>query len=204
MNAIIIGSLLISLLHAVIPNHWLPVLAIARKEKWPLSQTMRVTFIAGVSHVISTVAIGVVLGFVGAELMDSIEQFTRIVAPSILVLLGFYFISQHYRHHHFHIDKQQLQGKSKSRLIGSLVLAMFLSPCMEIEAYFLLAGAESALLLLLIATMYTVISLGGMLIWVRLAYKGIIRMNWHALEHNAGIITGVILILTGLVSYFIH
>lgn len=204
MNAIIIGSLLISLLHAVIPNHWLPVLAIARKEKWPLAQTMRVTFIAGMSHVVSTVAIGVVLGLVGAELEDSIEQFTKIIAPSILVLLGFYFIGQHYRHHHFHIDKHQLEKKSTSKLIGALVLAMFLSPCMEIEAYFLLAGAQSVALLLFIALMYTVISLGGMLIWIRLAYKGIIRMNWHTLEHNAGIITGVILILTGLVSYFVH
>lgn len=204
MNAIIIGSLLISLLHAVIPNHWLPVLAISRKEKWPLDETMRITFIAGLSHVVSTVAIGMVLGLVGAELQDSIDQFTRVIAPSILVLMGFYFIRQHYQHHHFHINKNKLEGKSKSRLIGALILAMFLSPCMEIEAYFLLAGTRSLALLLFISLMYAFISLGGMLVWVRLAYKGIIKMNWHTLEHNAGIITGIILILTGVISYFIH
>lgn len=204
MNAIIIGSLLISLLHAVIPNHWLPVLAIARKEKWPLPETMKVTFIAGLSHVVSTVLIGFLLGLIGAEMQDSIDQFTGVVAPSILILMGFYFIRQHYQHHHFHIDKHKLEGRSKTKLIGALVLAMFLSPCMEIEAYFLLAGSKSTALLVFIASMYTIISMGGMLLWVRLAYKGIIKMNWHTLEHNAGIITGVILILTGLVSFFIH
>src|SRR5213592_3892099 len=139
MNAILIGSLLISLLHAVIPNHWLPVLAIGRKEHWGLSETMRVTFLSGLAHVLSTVAIGFILGIIGAELQESIEQFTRLVAPSILVLIGFYFIRQHYKHHHFHINKQKLEGRSKTSIIFSLVLAMFLSPCMEIEAYFLLA-----------------------------------------------------------------
>ena len=31
MYSIFIGSLLLSFLHAVIPNHWLPVLAIGKK-----------------------------------------------------------------------------------------------------------------------------------------------------------------------------
>ena len=61
MLSIIIGSLLISLLHAVIPNHWLPVLAIGKKEGWSLAETSRITFIAGMAHVISTIIIGLLL-----------------------------------------------------------------------------------------------------------------------------------------------
>ncbi len=62
MFGIITGSLIISLLHAVIPNHWLPVLAIGKKEGWSLAETSRITFIAGAAHVISTVLIGLLLG----------------------------------------------------------------------------------------------------------------------------------------------
>jgi nickel/cobalt transporter (NicO) family protein len=203
MIPILTGSLLISLLHAVIPNHWLPVLAISRKEKWTLSETMSITFIAGFAHVLSTVIIGVLLGILGAELQGTVEQFTKIVAPIILVLLGFYFIRQHYQHHHFHLQKQHIEGRPKSKIIVALALAMFLSPCMEIEAYFLLAGAQSWWFLFTLALLYATISLGGMLLWVRIAYKGMVRLNWHALEHNAGIITGIVLILTGLISFFI-
>ena len=58
MYSLIIGSLLISLLHAVIPNHWLPILAIGKKEGWSLAETSRITFIAGMAHVVSTVIIG--------------------------------------------------------------------------------------------------------------------------------------------------
>ena len=203
MYNIIIGSILISLLHAVIPNHWLPVLAIGRKEGWTLGETTRVTFIAGMAHVISTILIGLLLGLIGKELTEHIEHFTRYIAPSVLILMGFYFIRQHYTHHHFHVDQQQIKKKTKNSIILALVIAMFLSPCMEIEAYFLLAGTKSWYLLTGIALMYTVISIAGMLIWIRIVYKGLLKLNWHKWEHNAGIITGVILIITGILSFFI-
>jgi nickel/cobalt exporter len=203
MYGIIIGSLLISLLHAVIPNHWLPVLAIGRKEGWTLAETSRVTFIAGMSHVVSTVVIGLLLGLIGKELTQHIGHFTRIIAPCILILMGLYFIRQHYTHHHFHLQPELIKKKTKKAIILSLVLAMFLSPCMEIEAYFLLAGSKGWYIMAGIALMYSVISIAGMLIWVRIVYKGLLKLNWHKWEHNAGIITGIVLIATGIISFFI-
>jgi nickel/cobalt transporter (NicO) family protein len=203
MYSIIIGSLLISLLHAVIPNHWLPVLAIGRKEGWTLAETSRVTFIAGMAHVVSTVIIGFLLGVIGSELTAHIEHFTRIIAPSVLILMGLYFVRQHYTHHHFHLQPELIKRKTKRTIILSLVLAMFLSPCMEIEAYFLLAGSRGWYVLAAIALMYSVISIAGMLIWVRIVYKGLLKLNWHKWEHNAGIITGLVLIITGIISFFI-
>lgn len=195
---------MISLLHAVIPNHWLPVLAIGRKEGWTLAETTRVTFIAGMAHVVSTLIIGLLLGLIGRELTVHIESFTHYIAPAILILMGFYFIRQHYTHHHFHLEPGMIKKKSKKAIVIALVVAMFLSPCMEIEAYFLLAGSEGWYLLLFIGAMYAIISIGGMLIWVRIVYKGLLKLNWHKWEHNAGIITGAVLIVTGIISFFIH
>ena len=203
MYSIIIGSLLISLLHAVIPNHWLPVLAIGKKEGWSLAETSRITFIAGMAHVISTVIIGVLLGLIGSELTEHIEDFTHVIGPCILILMGLYFVRQHYQHHHFHLQEEQIEKKSKSSIIRALVIAMFLSPCMEIEAYFLLAGSKGWYVLVAIAAMYSVITIAGMLIWIRIVYKGMLKLNWHKWEHNAGIITGLVLIITGIISFFI-
>lgn len=204
MTSIIIGSFLISLLHAVIPSHWLPVLAIGRKENWDLSESERVTFVSGFAHVLSTIIIGILLGLIGLELNENIEHFTHIIAPSILILMGLYFVRQHYIHHHFHLDKQKVAGKPKSRIISALVIAMFLSPCMEIEAYFLLAGTKGWWLMGLIALMYGVITITGMVIWIRFAYKGLLKLNWHRWEHNAGLISGGVLIITGILSFFIY
>ena len=204
MISIITGSLIISLLHALIPNHWLPVLAIGKKEGWTLGETSRITLISGLSHVISTVIIGILLGLIGEELAEHLDDFTHVIAPSILILLGLYFIRQHYKHHHFHVEKKNLEKKTKSSIITALVIAMFLSPCMEIEAYFLLAGTKGWYMMALIAIMYSVITITGMLIWVRIVYKGLLKLNWHKWEHNAGIITGLTLVITGIISFFIQ
>ena len=203
MYSILTGSLLISLLHAVIPNHWLPVLPIGKKEGWSLAETSRITFIAGMAHVISTVIIGLLLGLIGSELAEHIEDFTRIIGPSILILIGLYFVRQHYTHHHFHLQEEQIEKKSKSSIIWTLVIAMFLSPCMEIEAYFLMAGSKGWYVMAAIAAMYSIITIAGMLIWIRIVYKGLLKLNWHKWEHNAGIITGMVLIITGIISFFI-
>ncbi|GAB2653850.1 hypothetical protein GCM10027036_03980 [Flavihumibacter cheonanensis] len=203
MFSIITGSLIISLLHAVIPSHWLPVLAIGKRENWDLGETERVTFVSGLAHVLSTIIIGILLGLIGLELNENIEHFTRIIAPSILILIGLFFVRQHYVHHHFHLEKQKIAGKSKGKIISALVIAMFLSPCLEIEAYFLLAGTKGWWMLGLIAMMYGVITITGMVIWIRFAYKGLLKLNWHKWEHNSGIVTGLVLIVTGIISYFI-
>jgi uncharacterized iron-regulated membrane protein len=102
------------------------------------------------------------------------------------------------------VETKQIEKKTKNAIIVALVIAMFLSPCMEIEAYFLLAGSEGWYFLALIAAMYSVITLTGMLIWIRIVYKGLLKLNWHKWEHNAGIITGAVLIITGFISFFIH
>ena len=204
MFSIITGSIILSLLHATIPNHWLPVIAIGRKQNWTLNEVTRVTFIAAVSHGLSTVILGFVLGFLGAKMSENIESFTHIVAPVILILLGIIFIYRHHNHKHFHIDEGIKKKKSKKAIIIALVLAMFLSPCMEIEAYFLLAGSEAPWLIWFIAALYLIITTVGMVLLVRFAYKGVLKLNWHLLEHNAGIITGITLVATGILAFFIH
>ena len=204
MFSIITGSLIISLLHAVIPNHWLPVIAIGRKEQWTTKEVSEVTFICALAHGISTVVIGIVLSFVGARLSDSLTYFTNIIAPLILISLGLLFIYRHHRHKHFHIDENVKLKKSKSAIITALVLAMFLSPCMEIEAYFLLAGAKAVWFVWFIAILYLVITTTGMVLFVRFAYKGLLKLNWHSIEHNAGVITGLTLVATGVATFFIH
>ena len=204
MYNIIIGSLFISLLQAVIRNHWLPVQDNGKKQGWSLAETTRITFIAGIAHVISTIIIGILLGLIGGELTEHIEDFTRIIGSSILILIGLYFVRQHYTHHHFHLQKEKLEKKNKTSVILALVIAMFLSPCMEIEAYFLLAGTRGWHVMAGIAIMYSIITIAGMLIWIRVVYKGLLKMNWHKWEHNAGIITGLILIITGIISFFIN
>lgn len=204
MFSIISGALIISLLHAIIPNHWLPVIAIGRKEQWTTAEVTKVTFISAIAHGISTIIIGILLSALGAKLNDSVTYFSKIIAPVILITMGVVFIYRHHRHKHFHIDDEIKKKKSKAAIITALAIAMFFSPCMEIEAYFLLAGAYDKWLVWFIALLYLLITTTGMVLLVRFAYNGLLKLNWHSLEHNAGIITGFTLVGTGIISYFIN
>jgi len=203
MYSIITGSLIISFLHAIIPNHWLPVIAIGRKEQWSTAEVMKVTLVCALVHGLSTIIIGIALALLGAGLNESVIYFTSVIAPVILISMGLLFIYRHHRHKHFHIDESIKKTQSKRAIIIALVTAMFFSPCMEIEAYFLLAGTQSRWLVGLIALLYLIITTSGMLLLVSLAYKGLLKLNWHSLEHNAGIITGITLVATGIISFFI-
>jgi nickel/cobalt transporter (NicO) family protein len=199
---LIAGSLVLSVLHALIPNHWLPILAISRQEKWSLGRTTYITFLSGLSHALSTVFIGMVIGLLGVTISEQVTSFTHLIAPVILIAIGLFYIYQHHRHKHFHLHQQP--SLPKNRIIMGLVIAMFFSPCLEIEAYFLMAGVQGWEQVVFLSLLYTTVTISGMVLWVRFTYRGLFRWNWHALEHNAGIITGLTLVLTGVASFFIH
>lgn len=200
MNALLIGSLLLSIFHALIPSHWLPVLAIGRQEGWSVRHTLWITLITGAAHVFSTVLVGAILAALGGMLAHRVEEFTHWIAPAMLMSLGAFYLYQHYRHHHFHLHRQP----TRWGVIGTLALAMFLSPCLEIEGYFLAAGQFGWSFVVTLAGLYAVVTVSGMLIWTRLALSGLQRLDWHAWEHNAGLITGVTLLLTGLAMFWLH
>lgn len=193
MLSILTGSAIISVFHALIPSHWLPILAIGRKESWPPAQVLWVTFIAGLAHVLSTVLVGVLLAAFGIVMSQKMTFFTAWVSPALLIALGVFYIYQHYFHHHFHLQKQA----SRFGIIASLSIAMFLSPCFEIEGYFLAAGPHGWRFVAILALLYAVLTISGMLIWMRLALHGLKKLDWHALEHHAGLIAGVTLIVSG-------
>jgi uncharacterized membrane protein len=178
------------------------MLAVQRKQKWSLRQVSRVTLLVGLAHAGSTVLLGIGLAMLGWQLSAAFEEGVRRVAPVLLIALGVFFMWRHYRHHHSHLaDVDKTNGRG---IIATLALAMFLSPCLEVEAYFLLAGAQGWRLVLAVGVIYTLVSVTGMVLWIRALHFGTSRFDWHLLEHNAGLVTGATLVGTGVLSYFLR
>src|SRR5437667_12111651 len=92
MLQILIASLLLSVIHASIPNHWLPLIAIGKAERWTHSEIMLGTVITAFAHTLSTVIIGIIVGAIGYKLASSYGIISGIVAPAILVLLGIIYL----------------------------------------------------------------------------------------------------------------
>lgn len=123
----------------------------------------------------------------------------RYIAAGILMVLGILFVWRHQHHKHFHLRELQVADHPRmSYIIGSLLLAMFLSPCLEVGALFLIAGTEGMQTAIIVATIYTITSALGMTLFAWLALHGLRRFDWHKLEHSSGLISGIILFTTGL------
>jgi cytochrome c biogenesis protein CcdA len=189
------GAIIISLLHGLIPSHWLPVVAIGKKFGWTGEKVLRVALYAAIAHALSTVLIGLLLAFAGIFIETKLEWYTKVVPAVILAALGAWFIYRHYTHHHFHLEPHQ---KSHKQIIFPILMAMFLSPCMEIEGYFFVLGPSGWKWVLALSLIYFIISVISIFIWVSIAWKGATKINAHKWEHNSGIITGWVLIISGL------
>jgi nickel/cobalt transporter (NicO) family protein len=214
MYQIFIGSLVLSLIHALIPNHWIPLIAISRTEKWTQRQTLWATIITGFSHTFSTIIIGIVIGIIGYKLSSSYSIVSTIAAPIILMTLGILYVildfkgNYHHRHetgHDHAISNIAKTGKKKwYAIITSLSIAMFLTPCIEIEAYYFQAGTIGWPGIFIVSAVYLLMTIIVMLFLVYLGLKGIQTFNLHFLEHHEKGITGIVLILLGLLAYFVE
>ncbi|HEY0668181.1 MAG TPA: hypothetical protein VGD22_08415 [Sphingobacteriaceae bacterium] len=203
MEVIIVGTILLSLLHAIIPTHWLPILTVGQSLRWNITQVSRMTFVAASAHVISTISLGIILSKIGWHFSEQYKWFTPYIAPVILIVMGILIIGIDFHRLHFRHNPEKAALKTKSGMILGLVTVMFFSPCLEIEGYFLVAGGQGWRMIVILSALYGVITVICMVIWVRLMFRGLLRMNWEKLEFNSGIITGMILVATGMIILII-
>lgn len=201
MESILVGSLIISLAHAALPNHWLPVALIGRSENWSLRETLTVSAISGFFHVLSTVLIGVVIGVIGLTLSERLESQTRWLASGLLIGIGLIYLFIHAPHKH---ATPVVTGRSKRAIITTLAVAMLLSPCLEIEAFFFTAGTYGWLSIATLAAFYTVVTVTSMILLTALSYRGLAQLQGHWLERHEKRLTAGILIGLGILNYFIR
>ncbi len=94
--------------------------------------------------------------------------------------------------------------KTTTAIILTLIISMFFSPCLEIEAYFFVASKLGWQGIITVSVIYTIITIAGMLLLVWLGMKGVKKIKSHFLEHHEKTIIGIILIVLGIAGYFIN
>ena len=201
MLSILAGAFLVSAAHAILPDHWLPMILISRAEKWTQAETLWITALVTIPHMVSTILLGILVGLIGFRLSATYEALMEIVAPSMFVLIGLIYVYRNYSgddHPHHGADISSLGDRSKKAVVTFMATALFFSPCVPMGSYFFIVGAEGIANLALVSVIYIVVTLGILLLMVALGRKGVERIQWHFLEHNENLITGLVLIVLGL------
>jgi cytochrome c biogenesis protein CcdA len=209
MWQLFLGSMLLGLIHPLFPNHWIPLIAISKTEKWTNKETIVATLITGFSHTLSTIIIGIVVGFVGIKLSENYSYITRIAAPLILVFIGVIYlildVRSSHQHRHFELNNDSLKNiKTRAAIIFTLCIGLFFSPCIEIEEYYFQAASQGWLGILLVSLVYLIMTLTIMVFLVHMGLKGVNKFNIHFLDHHEKMITGIVLILLGSLAYFVE
>jgi nickel/cobalt exporter len=81
---------------------------------------------------------------------------------------------------------------------------MFLAPCLEIQTFFLAAGTQGPAALALLMSLYLLATLTAMCVLVAVAYRSLRRFNLDGLAQHERQLTGAVLVLVGIASFFVN
>ncbi len=198
------GGFVLSLIHVLIPNHWLPIVTLSQEEGWGIRKTLGTAALAGFFHTASTVLLGLIVGLFGYQLSRQTELLTSLIAPSLLAAIGIFLVARDYRSSHpLHNHAPLSQLKERATLLSLLVI-MFFSPCLEIEAYYLVVAREGWIGIFTLSSVYLTVKILGMLILVFVGMQGVQRLQLAFLERRHGLITGLTFLGLAALSFLVH
>jgi len=131
-----------------------------------------------------------------AEWIEKI-QFEKI-SSIILLFLGLWFLYRHYKHYHFHIHP----NKNAKWVFGAIVFAMLISPCLEIVGYYVTIAPLGWSAFISISLVYSITTVFSVVLGVYIFNKGLSKIQSHKAEHNAGIISSILMILSAIFMWF--
>jgi hypothetical protein len=210
---IIVTGLFISVLHSMIPTHWLPFVMASRTQKWDWSKTLSILLIAGFGHVIMTTLLGAAIFSLGMGVHRFIHQYFIFIACFSVAAFGVYQIYKfrigkkhshcNNTHEHHHSDELRLKSSDGWAVLSLLSLLTF-SPCESFLPVYLSAvgygwqGFVFLSITLAVGTLVTMVSFT----WISAKTIARFEMNW--LEDNELLITGCGLIALSVILYFIE
>lgn len=197
--AILIWSALtIGLVHALAPDHWLPVAMIGRARKWSVPRLLGITLLAGVGHIMSSVVIGGI-GIAAGLALARVQRFEGSRAQIAgLLLIGFgiayavWGLKQARRHH---LEERSLEA---AVTVWVLVAVFVLGPCEPLIPLMFLAIARGWHAVALTTLVFGLATIGVMLVGTLLAFRGASAARFQAFERYNHAIAGALIAITGL------
>ncbi|HZU13380.1 MAG TPA: hypothetical protein VFB58_11120 [Chloroflexota bacterium] len=101
---LIVAAGIVGFLHSILPDHWVPLAVIGRTQRWSMGRVARMSFLASVGHVLTSLIIAAIIAAVGLQFRQAFETQQGHIVGIILVLTGLGFLvwalTGHGGHHH--------------------------------------------------------------------------------------------------------
>jgi hypothetical protein len=217
---LIVAAGTVGFLHAILPDHWVPLAVIGRTQRWSVAHVARISFLASIGHVVTSLIIAGIIAAVGLQFRSAFETQQGHIVGVILALTGLGFLiwaftghgghahghrhgpPQHHDHDHDHGHEHAAEGSLVRRfaaIAGPFGAAA--SPDLTILPVALAASAVGIGAVAGCLASFTAVTIGtfvGLTVAATLAgYQ--VRGEW--LEEHANLITGGVLLGIGIAVY---
>jgi sulfite exporter TauE/SafE len=222
---------MLGFVHTVLgPDHYLPFIVISRARRWRLSKTLLISFLCGLGHILSSVA----LGFIGIALgiavsrLESVESWRGGLAAWLLITFGFaYFVwglwvaikKKRHSHLHLHRDKEEhehehahgdghyhLHGRAdKKNLTPWILFTIFVfGPCEPLIPILMYPAAKHNMFgVVLVTAAFGLTTIGTMLVLISFSSWGLSFLPLGKLERYVHALAGAMIFVSGLSVQFL-
>jgi ABC-type nickel/cobalt efflux system permease component RcnA len=214
----------VGVLHTIVPDHWVPITLIARQRGWSRAETARAAFQAGVGHVLSTLAIGLVVWLAGVVFAARFGNIVDMAASLALIAFGGWIMvsalrslrgegghghdhSHDHAHSHDHghghehghsHDTARRQGTSSRT---ALLLILGSSPMVEGIPAFFAAGKYGIGLIVLMAIVFAISTIATYVLLCLSSAAGLQRVSLGPFEHYGEALSGALIAIIGAAFY---
>ena len=215
-----LSSCTTAVIHALIPDHWLPFVLISRSQRWTERRTIAMVALTGLVHVLVSLAVGALAMFLGTtsaqDLAQGVGTSLESMAGFLLVVFGlFYGIWAHRRearahgvprgggegektghlHAHGHLLERWFRGAASG---GALVAIIGISPCVLLQPILFAAAAHGPAAMTAAALGFAGCTLVTMVAVTFVATRGMRSIDLPFFTRYGDLISGVVIATIGL------
>jgi ABC-type nickel/cobalt efflux system permease component RcnA len=210
----------VGVLHTIVPDHWVPITLIARQRGWSKIETARAAVKAGTGHVLSTLAIALVVWFAGVAVAKHFGHMVDLASSVALIAFGLWIAVSALRemdqsgghphpHHHDHSHPHSHNHESRSHDQNhdhpqktnsrtALILVLGSSPMVEGIPAFFAAGKYGIGLILLMSAIFALSTILTYVLLCVYSTAGLKRIKWGAFERYGEVLSGAFIAVVGL------
>ena len=207
--------------HAILPDHWVPLAVLGRTRRYPLTRIARLSGLAGVAHVLVSIALGAVIIAIGLQFRSTIQHAQDTIIGCILIATGIGFLvleltghghGHHHDHDHHHHDHDHDHddhthdnpaGEPTPRRLGGLAAVMVpfgaaASPDLTILPVFLAATTAGIATAVGSVVIFAAVTIGTIVGLTLAAARGGYQIQGEWLERWGNVFTAAVLGIIGL------
>jgi hypothetical protein len=172
--------------HALAPDHWLPLAALARAQRWSSMRTARVTAACGFAHVSVSVVIGLVALAFGIRLFEQfgaeLESFAGAILIGFGVVYGVWGLRHAAAHLHGHAHRHFDHVHGAGGVTPWTIFLVFAAdPCLAIFPLMFAAVPLGWWHVAAIVVLYeaaTIVTMTALVLPTRAAANSLVRGAW--------------------------